>query len=136
MPSLRAWNSAISSCRIRGVEESSRWTILSHCPFNVSCLMNCRGKELLLASFVMGLGGVFADGCQQFSSDSMVHRNSGFRKHGASCLDMSEAFLPCSYAFVQPALVVLQDFPEFEEFCTREWIINTQQETSLSSVVD
>lgn len=90
-----------------------------HRPFNVSCLMHCRGEEPLLASVVIGLGGVSADGCQQFSPDSMVHRNSGVFKHGASCLHMSEDFLSCGYtgedAFAKPVCVVLPDLRSFAQ---------------------
>ena len=70
----------------------------------------------------------------------MVHRNSGFCKHCTSCLDKSEAVLPCGYpvknAFVWSAVVVFPDSPEFEEFCAGELVTNTMEETSLSSVVD
>jgi len=71
---------------------------LPYRPLDVRCLTDCGGKEPLLATFVMGLSGVSANGCQQFSADPMVHCNSGFCKHGAPCLDMSKAFLPCRFA--------------------------------------
>ena len=32
--------------------------------FDVRCLINIRGKEPLLASVIMGFGGVLVDGCQ------------------------------------------------------------------------
>ena len=110
---------------------------LLHRPFDVSCFVYCGGKESLLASAVVGLGGVLADGCLQFSPNSMMHRDSRFCKHGASCLEMSLAFLPCGYprkdAFT---FVVLPNSPEFEEFCAGEFVTNTLEETSLSSVVN
>jgi hypothetical protein len=71
---------------------------LPHGPFDAGCLINCKGKEPLLALFVMSISEISADDCQQFFPDPMVHCNSGVCKHGASFLDMSKAFLPCRFA--------------------------------------
>jgi len=78
---------------------------LTYRPLDVRCLADCGLKEPLLATFVVGLSRVSADGCQEFSPNLMVHCNSGLYKHGAPssqvqgpCLDMSKTFLPCRFA--------------------------------------
>jgi len=66
---------------------------LAHRPLRVGCLADCQGKEPLLTSVVVCLTRVVMDGCEKFSPDPEVHRDSRFDEDWASGLDATDTFL-------------------------------------------